>query len=66
MFIIVCGLHVSVLNGHRQALLWIRLWIRLVAVSCTRHGHQHRVTVTRGCIYAICLSWWWARGARNM
>jgi len=23
-------------------------------------GHQHRVTVTRGCIDTICLSWWWA------
>ena len=38
----------------------------LVAVSCARHGHQHRVTVTRGCIDTICLSWWWARRARNM
>ena len=24
------------------------------------------VTVTRGCIDTICLSWWWARCARNM
>jgi branched-subunit amino acid transport protein len=23
-------------------------------------------TVTRGCIDTICLSWWWARCARNM
>jgi RNase P/RNase MRP subunit POP5 len=28
----------------------------LVAVSCARHGHQHRVTVTRGYIDTICLS----------
>ena len=34
--------------------------------TCTRHGHRHRVTVTRGCIDRICLSWWWARCARNM
>jgi hypothetical protein len=34
--------------------------------TCTQHGHQHRVTVTRGCIDTICLSWWWARCARNM
>jgi len=34
--------------------------------TCTRHGHQHGVTVTRGCIDTICLSWWWTRGARNM
>jgi hypothetical protein len=25
-------------------------------VMCTRHGYQHRVTVTRGCIDTICLS----------
>ena len=24
--------------------------------GCTRHGHQHRVKVTRGCIDKICLS----------
>jgi len=35
-------------------------------VMCTRHGHRHRVTATRGCIDTICLSWWWARCARNM
>jgi len=35
-------------------------------VTCTRHGHQNRVTVTRGCIDTIFLSWWWARCARNM
>ena len=34
--------------------------------TCTRHGHRHSVTVTRGCIDTICFSWWWARGARNM
>ena len=34
--------------------------------TCTRHGHRRRVTATRGCIDTICLSWWWARCARNM
>jgi hypothetical protein len=34
--------------------------------TCTRHGHQHRVTATRGYIETICLSWWWARCARNI
>jgi len=34
--------------------------------TCTRHDHRHRVTATRGCIDTICLSWWWARCARNM
>jgi len=33
---------------------------------CTQHGHQHRMTVTRGCIDTIYLSWWWARCARNI
>jgi hypothetical protein len=26
--------------------------------TCTRHGPQHRVSVTRGCIDTICLSGW--------
>jgi len=34
--------------------------------TCTHIGHQHRRTITRGCIDTICLSWWWARCARNM
>ena len=33
--------------------------------TCTHLGHQHRMTVTTGCIDTICLSWWWARHARN-
>jgi len=37
-----------------------------VGTTRTRHGHRHRVTATRGCIDTICLSWWWARCARNM
>ena len=34
--------------------------------TCTHLGQQHRMTVTRGCIDTVCLSWWWARCARNM
>jgi len=34
--------------------------------TCTLHSYQHTVTATRGCIDTICLSWWWARCARNM
>ena len=34
--------------------------------TSTHLGHQHRMTVTRGCIETICLSWWWALCARNM
>jgi hypothetical protein len=35
-------------------------------LTCTHLGHHHRMTVTRGCIDTVCLSWWWARCARNM
>jgi len=40
----------------------------LVSVTLCRwpYGHRHRVTATRGCIDTNCLSWWWARCARNM
>ena len=47
-------------------------WPRCVQVgrtllpTCTHLGHHHRMTVTRGCIETICLSWWWALSARNM
>jgi hypothetical protein len=34
--------------------------------TCTHLCHQHRMTVTRGCIDTFCLSWWWAECARNM
>jgi len=40
-----------------------------VAVSCTGRKNLHTTrppTATRGCIVTICLSWWWARYARNM
>jgi len=39
-------------------------WPRCVQVgrsllpTCTQLSHQHRMTVTRGCIDKICLSWW--------
>ena len=39
---------------------------RKLLPTCTHLGHQHRMTITRGCIDTICLSWWWARLARNM
>jgi len=48
------------------------LWPRCVQVgrksSSNLHTSrpQHRMTVTRGCIDTICLSWWWALCARNM
>jgi hypothetical protein len=46
---------------------WLcRLQVGVELTTCARHGHQHRVTFTRGCIDTICLSWWWARCARNM
>ena len=33
--------------------------------TCTRHGHQHRVTAPRGFIDTVFLSWWRTRCARN-
>jgi hypothetical protein len=39
---------------------------RRLLPTCTQLGHWHSVTVTRGCIDTICLSWRWARSARNM
>jgi hypothetical protein len=30
------------------------------------HCHRHRLTVIRSCVDTVCLSWWWARCARNM
>ena len=38
---------------------------RSLLTTCTHLGTQHRMTVTRGCIDTICLSWWWTRGARK-
>jgi len=34
--------------------------------TCTHLGHHHRMTVTRGCIDTICLSWRWALCAWNI
>jgi hypothetical protein len=34
--------------------------------TCTWYSHRHRVTASTGCIDTNCLSWWWARCARNM
>jgi len=43
-----------------------RVQVGSLLPSRKRHGHQHRMTVTGGCIDTIYLSWWWARCARNM
>jgi hypothetical protein len=41
-------------------------WKKALLPTCTHLVHQHRMTVTRGCIDTICLSWRWALCARNM
>jgi len=48
-------------------------WYTLKSGFCQHKVHcalslykEHRVTATRSCIDTICLSWWWARCARNM
>ena len=47
-------------------LCWWPRRLQVVRKTCTHLGHQHRMTVTRGCIDTICPSWWWSRCARNM
>jgi hypothetical protein len=52
-----------------QRIYWHNLSLLMMSIElpfCTQHDHRHRVTVTRGCNDAICLSWWWAGRARNM
>jgi hypothetical protein len=44
----------------------VRRRLLILLLTCTHLGRQHRMAVTRGCIDTICLSWWWARCARNM
>jgi hypothetical protein len=39
-----------------QPLVTVTLFTVGGRVVSTRHGHRHRVTVTRGCIDTICLS----------
>jgi len=41
-------------------------WKKSLLPTCTHFDHQRRMTVTRGCMDTICLSWWWARRARNI
>jgi hypothetical protein len=66
-FIIISALHVSGGFPARHKEL-IKLYLQPWVLSClpavyrwcgwvgTRHGHQHRVTVTRGCIDTLSLS----------
>ena len=60
----LCQIYYSVVIIRSYVILG--KWPTWLLPTCTRHGHQHRVTVTRGCIDTNCLSWWWARCARNM
>jgi len=53
---------INTASGNSHSLLVAEM----CAGCCTHPGHQHRMTVTRGYIDTICLSWWWARCARNM
>ena len=40
-----------------RVLSYVEVGRRLLP-TCTHLGLQHRMTVTRGCIDTICLSWW--------
>ena len=55
-------------SGNRHSRLVAEMcadW-KIILPTCTHLGHQHRMIIIRGCINTICLSWWWARCARNM
>jgi len=72
LFYILFTVHHAMILGkwptwHTNSFLCVYFFIyNSLHISSTRHSHQHGVTVTRGCIDTICLSWWWARCARNM
>jgi hypothetical protein len=66
---------------HKFLSIYLFLFTTLYMFRAHRTHHQERqivsiqplvtvilcrVTVTRGCIETICLSWWWARCAWNM
>jgi len=54
---------INTASGNSHSMLVAKMCL---LPTCTRLGHQHRMTVNRGCIDTICLSWLWARRARNM
>jgi len=59
---------------HKFFSMYLFLFITLYMFRAHSAHHQERkivsvqplVTVTRACIDTICLSWWWARRARNL
>ena len=61
---------INTASGNSHSMLVAKMcagWKNLLLLpTCTHLGHQHRMTVTRGCIDTICLSWWWALCAGNM
>jgi len=62
---------------HKFLSMYLFLFTTLYMFRASCAHHQERqilsahdtatntVTVTRGCIDTICLSWWWARDAWN-
>ena len=48
--------HTFLVNKQHDA--QILFYVFSLHPTCTHLGHQHRMTVTRGCIDTICLSWW--------
>jgi len=60
---------INTASGNSHSMLVAEMcagWKKTLLPPCTHLGHQHRMTVTTSCIDTICLSWWWARSARNM
>jgi len=50
---------------HKFLSMYLFLFLTLYMFRA-HYSPIFRVTVTRGCIDTICLSWWWARCAWNM
>jgi hypothetical protein len=61
-FCLPCIMQRFLVNDQREAqipfyvFIFLFMTLYMFRTHCTRHGHQHRVTVTRGCIDKICLS----------
>jgi len=58
-------IHTASGNSHSMLVAEMCTGWKLQVPTCTHLGHQHRMTVTRGCMDRICLSLWWALCARN-
>jgi len=64
LFVILTHYMFRAHRAHHQQRQIVSIQPMEIVTLC--HWHRRRVTTTRGCIDTICLSWWWARCARNV